>query len=264
MKKKVDVSELSCRVIVGKNGGARTNRMLDPHGDSMSPAQCERFPAETYIGTGNFASVFTHAADPTKVVKFTVDARDAQAARKLLGKRMKGAVEVFDVAQIRGAEGSLYSSVTGTTEKNLPVYGIVAERVDPLPDDWEDAAKMTERAAMKIAEQPGRGFKLPEGLEEQAKADCDYYINLHKPDREKLVKACQRRVGPMLKAVENIAKSGALLTDLRPGNWGLRDGEPVILDFGYGENEKDELAIDLAKAPTGRKTRRMASRRRKR
>lgn len=231
----------------------KTRHATDPL--TLSDTQCSVFPAGKKLGFGSFATVFEHADDPDKVVKFTSDENDALSAAAVRGKRLKGAVRIFDVAELPNV-GTLRT-----------IYGIVAERVQEVSaesdsaiihafDDFLGEEAENRRVSGKRL-RPGEGFDLGPDFTERAVESCAQTV------RDKYRDACPVLTPKLANAVIEAGTVGGIFTtDLHAGNWGFRsDGSPVIIDFGLSRvDPKAERAVQqLAKAP---KPRRVAKRRR--
>jgi hypothetical protein len=201
---------------------------------SLTPTQCERFPSGKKIGQGSFATAYVFPDDEPKVVKFTGDPEDAKAARRLLGKRLKGAVQVYDVAQLKGQEGK-------AGRHKGPIFGIVTERVDPLPTKWYDAVGgvvgVIDDYAVDIEEDLKKTGKIGNRYRERMQKACSKWGN---------APACETQIPVLVEAVEELYENGVFSQDLHPGNWGVRGERPVVLDFGVSATQGEPLPIDLA------------------
>ena len=238
--------EISCRVEAGESVVGWDGRLTE--------AQCSRFPAGKLLGRGSFASAYEHASSPkTKVVKFTTDARDAEAARQLLGKKVAGVVKVYDVAKLRGqiglspvinADGSL--SPRDTPE---PVYAITTERVDKyvgmeyVEPIRELSAWVEKRRRVLLSLAPAKTFKLPAELTQIMDEACQF-----RSANKRLAvdfDDCAAKGRELVAALESAARAGVVLADVHRFNWGMRKGKPVVLDFGVSGGPRTQ-PIDLA------------------
>ena len=229
----------------------KTRHSVDPL--KLTDTQCSVFPTRKKIGAGSFATVFEHADDPAKVVKFTTDVNDARSAAAIKGKKLNGSVHVFDVAELTGVAGF------------KTIYGIVAERVQPVDDstgsavvDFFDSFLGEEIEDRKVAGNrivPGAAFDLGPDFTERAIGDCGNTVI-----RDADVAACPVLIPKLVDAVSEAATVGGIFTnDLHAGNWGYRpDGSPVILDFGLSkiDTAAQKPVQALAKAPQGRRAKR--------
>jgi hypothetical protein len=191
-------------------------------------------------------------------VKFTGDAGDAQAARKLLGKKLKGAVNVFDVAQLRGQTARVpVKNVAGDFEEvdDQPMFAITTERVtSKVPTDWLPAIRgvynqvVAHEDALRADVQARKAkFSVPLKYFNNAVTYCK--VDNEEPNE------CFEKVRALIEAVDELGQHGVFTPDLHGENWGMRGDRPVILDFGvsYGE---DAPAIDLAGRPRRQRRRR--------
>lgn len=226
----------SCKVKAGSTVSRWSGELTD--------AQCARFPAGKRIGTGSFASAYEYQGDRTRVVKFTGDGKDAKASRKLLGKRLRGAVHVYDVAQLRGTDAQMpVEGPDGLRPGSGPIYAIVTERVTPrLPDDWLAASgslyreiEIAQDEIWKAIQTEGEYFSLPVSVVVDATDRC-----LAQGGED-----CRERVLELSRVIDELGQSGVFTADLHPNNWGMRGDQPVILDFGMSQGA-DALPIDLA------------------
>lgn len=236
-----------------------------PLGITLTDAQCARFPPGEYLGSGIFASAYKKAGSRTQVVKFTGDAVEAKNARKLMGKKLKGTVQVFDVAQLRGVTGSLPTNPLKSlaTKKGQPLFALTTELVEETGGVikpatravWNQYREARDNAKTRKAMKPST-FRIRDHVDEaQAIADCVGDIGGE-------ARGCRVFVPKVLDAIDEQAANGIIPLDLHVGNWGVRGGkEPVILDLGVSVDDGEPVKIDLAKAP---KARRMAGRRRTR
>ncbi len=213
----------------------------------LSKTQCAAFPAGQFLGQGSFASTYAHKNDPTKVVKFTSDALDADSAVYLIGKKLKGATEVYDVAELVGHQSS----------EGEPIHAIIAERVKPLsrPDDnkeialiqaFDEPMSFYAQEKFSYAKPPnlksaklGPKFTLPKKLKDSMHGVCSRYERFN-PGKQDCT-----RMDELIDAVEDTAQKAGILTgDLHEGNWGKRpDGSLVILDFGQSKQKDKRPAI---------------------
>lgn len=218
----------------------------------LTEAQCGRFPPGKLVGKGSFAGAYEDREDAGRVVKFTSDANDAKAARVLLGKKLKGAVHVLDVAQLRGqtAETPVRQKDGVFVNKvDQPVYAITTERVRALPRGWSTATNVLmfelESAQAEIRRairDEGEHFSLPTKVVTTAIDRCMQFGG----------EDCRSRVLELSRAVDELGQHGVFTTDLHSGNWGMRGDQPVILDFGVSQGD-DNLPIDLAGRPRRRR-----------
>ena len=249
----IDTSSLSCSVAVGNNASAEIKQ---PNG-RLTEAQCSRFPAGKLLGQGHYGSVFEHAFDPTKVVKFTVDEADAQNSRTLIGKHSKGSVNIFDVAQLNNVEGGYCIEDECNRLDSIPkdVFAIVAEKVNPLPEDFESGWRTIGSAVRNALSYDGNrywakmvrdnDFELPKEVYEYA------YENCYETKRKRVPKGlyptvCKGRINKLIKQYKELTKLGVGSWDLDIRNWGMRNGEPVLMDLGSGFSIPDGRSIDLA------------------
>lgn len=212
----------NCKV---KAGGVVTNWAGD-----LTPEQCARFPAGKVLGAGTFATAYIKADEPDKVVKFTADYADAQAARKLLGKKLQGTVGIYDVAELKGQK----TSVPGFSSYDR-IYAITTERVEQLPTRMHPAAYGTRFLRV--------GYHLAKDkCLKEAGPDDDY--------RE----SCDTVLPKMADALDELRSEGVEAEDTHARNWGLRNGEPVLLDLGVSSFDLATVPpIDLAALRKGKK-----------
>jgi hypothetical protein len=223
----------------------------------LASAQCERFPAGKWIGRGSFASAYEHWEDNRRVVKFTGDAGDAQSSRKLLGQRLKGSVNVLDVARLRGQTAQAPVKNEGGAFEfldNQPVFAITTERVTPnMPKDWLPAIRgvynqVQAHEAELLSEVQSRKERFTVPLKYFNGAITYCRVESKNPDE------CYEKVKTLIEAVDELGQHGVFTPDLHAKNWGMRGDQPVILDFGVSRGD-DSLPIDLAKAPQRRRRR---------
>lgn len=231
----------NCKIEVGYEGAGWEGQ--------LSPSQCRAFPAGDFLGQGSFAIAYEHATDPTKVVKFTIDPLDAKTSKRLVGKDIEGVVRVFDVQKLTGqavpeadvrdervfdpADPAAYRR-----ERNVPIYGIVTERVkqkltDPqyfavnaFWNQYSDRRKYAENTDPK-------DFRLKDIGVNASAATRECVVALPKATKDGKAR-CKDSVKEVFSAVENMAhKGGVIPIDLHEGNWGVgRDNRLVILDLG--------------------------------
>jgi len=204
----------------------KTRHAVDPL--PLTPTQCSVFPTAAKIGQGSFATVFDHAYDHDKVVKFTADHTDARAAYALKGKNLKGAVRVYEVAELVGVH------------PHKTIYGIVAERVSPVRDKIGREAIHAVDAFLSEENYnrnyegnpiiPGRDFDLGPRIRDRAVVSC---LNGGFADG-----ACDI-VPELIEAVEEVGKAGVFTPDLHSDNWGERPDGFTILDFGVSKLDPD-------------------------
>ena len=197
---------------------------------ALTDEQCSRFPPGKRLGQGSFATAYIKADEPDKVVKFTADPEDAKASRKLIGKKLRGTVEIYDVAELRGQS----ITIPGFSKYDR-IYGITTQRVDPLPKKMVASASgtlslwVTFDAALHKCRDLSRKMNQPE-------SECD--VTLPK----------------MKAAIDELRAEGIKAEDTHGGNWGLRNGEPVILDLGVSAIDPATVPpIDLAAIRKGEK-----------
>lgn len=201
---------------------------------ALTDDQCKRFPPDRRIGQGSFASAYVKADEPDKVVKFTADPEDAKASRKLIGKKLRGTVEVYDVAELRGQS----ITIPGFNKYDR-IYGITTQRVDPLPKKMVASASGTLYLRMSF---------------DAALHKCrDLSRKMNQPESE-----CDVTLPKMKAAIDELRVEGIKAEDTHGGNWGLRNGEPVLLDLGVSAIDPATVPpIDLAAIRKGRNMRRM-------
>ena len=248
---------LTCRVSAGGSVAFETGntRQTMP----LSYQQCERFPAGNWLGQGSFASAYEHADDPTKVVKFTGDAREASVARRFLGKKLKGSVTIFDIAKLRGHTATVavptkdFSDFKDKTKQ--PVFALITERVstrlsrpnaNAVSAMWASMGKQRK----DIAKVDPLQFQLADWVDfDDAVKKCAWNMG----GASDAVSLCRPAMNDVFNAVNEQARNGVIPLDLHNGNWGQRpDGSPVILDFGVSSAPGKTPRIDLAKAPKNR------------
>jgi hypothetical protein len=231
---------------------------------TLTDAQCTRFPPGEYLGSGFFASAYAKAGSKTKVVKFTGDAVEAKNARKLMGKRLKGTVRVFDVAQLRGVTGNLPVKPLESlaTTAGQPLFALTTELVKEVPHSgsivgaiqsvWDQYSELRDNPSERKKLKPST-FRARDYVDTVRAIDECAGVHRGNP------KECQVVVKQLLDAIDEQAAHGVIPLDLHFKNWGLRGKQPVILDLGVSVDDKKPVKIDLAKAPRGG---RMARRRR--
>lgn len=252
----------------------------------LSPTQCKLFPAgKTLLGSGYFATVYEHAEDPTKVVKFTTDVDDILASAMVKATNPAGVVKVYEIAELSNVRVNPNRANNPADDERI--YGIVAERVTPLKEARPDLVevadtfrKTVQRATTRSRRageflNPGPDFKWPDAFTADALTECETVLSSATPpwntdgsraprttSRTDAKEACAV-IPKMIGAMTALArKSGVFTPDVHSGNWGFRDdGKLVLIDLGVGRTNPDMLkpVPALAKAP---KRRRMASRRR--
>jgi hypothetical protein len=223
----------------------------------LTPTQCARFQSGRELGQGEFATAYEDARDPTRVVKFTGDALEAAVAARFLGKNLKGSVNVFDIAKLRGQ-----SAVVAVPDKYFvdfderqrqPIFALITERVGELSKVNENAIRQVSSQLRRqrdslIGEAPSR-FRVEDWV------DLDLAIKqcqLDTKDKDQ----CRVKVNQVADAIDEQARNGVIPLDLHTGNWGERpNGDPVILDFGMSSAPGPKVRIDLAKAPRPRRCR---------
>lgn len=197
---------------------------------ALTDAQCSRFPPGKRLGQGSFATAYVKADEPDKVVKFTADPEDAKASRKLIGKKLRGAVEIYDVAELRGQAVDI-----PMFKKYDRIYGITTQRVEPLPRKMLPAASGT--------------LSLPVSFDVALQRCRDMSRKLNQPDSE-----CDVTLPKMKAAIDELRAEGIDAEDTHGGNWGLRNGEPVLLDLGVSAIDPATVPpIDLAAIRKGEK-----------
>jgi hypothetical protein len=235
----------------------------------LSESQCAVFARGPFVGAGSFATVFEHPTDDGKVVKFTTDSDDAKSAAILKGKDLVGAARVYEVAKLENITvPSPMSKVLKDgrwVPMQMPVYGIVAERLDPTNNAPENlkTAILAFKSTVESLEsatgaykdgllEPGPGFKVGEGFTKKALATCrkDFKANGLAKDG-----TCEAVIPKLQAAIEEVGRSGIFTADLHHGNWGKRpDGSFALLDFGISltSPSASRPVPQLAKAPKNR------------
>lgn len=198
----------------------------------LTPAQCKRFPSGEKIGQGSFATAYMSPDDVDgveKVVKFTGDPDDARSAKQLLGKKLKAAVRVYDVAQLKDQK----------SDRREAIYAIKTERVQPLDKAWIDPVF----GVVVVIDQNTKDIK--EDLEKKGKIALRHR-DLMRKTCEKYGADCASKVPVIVEAVEELYANGVFSEDLHAGNWGMRGDQPVVLDFGVSVSPVELQQIDLA------------------
>lgn len=206
----------------------------------LNEEQCAKFRPGARLGSGAYAVAYERKGDPTRVAKFTTDKKDAKSAALLKGKKYKHLVRVEDVRELRGHPG---------------VYGIIAERLK-TGDTLDDVALNILREALADhAHFRGTGeIDADEPLSSLITDDAYKLCKWNEPytawaSRRSSDKAkrCDSHLRQMVTAIDEAIHAGLLTRDLHQGNWGMRDKDHVILDFGHSTTfHKDAPAIDLA------------------
>ena len=229
---------------------AHVSRMRYPL--TLTEQQCSRFPLAEALGTGMNATVFQHAEDPDKVIKITLDAEDAKAARLIKGARHGNLVEIFDVAQLgkKDARGRQFYAIIAEKLKPLSemeqlTVRTVSDYVQDIDDRWSDLAE-------DLGESPDEpsDFGL---IAEIAQDNCEN-LGAEGDIDESEVRDCQRYLPQMAKAMRQMDGAGFRTVDLHGANWGRRTprGELVLLDFGASRLRKVVPEFDLAGRPRRR------------
>lgn len=245
---------------------------VDDWDGKLTPTQCGAFPAmgkeETaapgYIfgfGQGSFAQAYQHAEDPTKVVKFTADAADAEASALVAETPLKGTVRVFKVARLKGQTGTApVMDEFGDFEELLgqPIFGIITEKVDettyPQYTSISAVWNQYKANASIFRAFPPNEFNARDFVDPVAAAD--YCVIETGADDE----TCREVVNDVLDAVnEQAHKIGVIPLDIPPRNWGSRNGKPVILDLGVSAGRNAPRIETLA--GTGKKGQKHMARR---
>lgn len=163
-----------------------------------------------FLGSGAMAVVFR--LSNKRVLKITMSVDDAKANAKIIGKRYKHLLKVYDVWQL-----------------NKEIYAIVAEKLVPLPRDkarvWDEAIRIfkdvdTWNPAESISPRFIRHLdSVKDSLPESPKKDAIM------------------EVFPTLKGLsEDLDKAGILhWNDYRSDNVMLRGHDIVATDFGWSD-----------------------------
>jgi hypothetical protein len=219
----------------------------------LTDAQCARFQRGRELGQGAFATAYEDFTDSGRVVKFTGDAREASVAAKLKGKRLRGSVNIFDIAKLRGQVAVVpipNADFSAFKEKvRQPIFALITERVEAPSDVTERAAGAVWRQLKPqrpyIANEAPARFRVNDWVDTEMAVDqCEKYA----PAKEKA--QCRVKVEQVTDAIDEQAANGVIPLDLHAGNWGERaNGDPVILDFGVSAAPGPKPRIALAKAP---------------
>jgi hypothetical protein len=182
----------------------------------------------------------------------------------LVGKQLKGAVKVYDVAKLKGlrAETELADANGDWKPAKVGIYAIATERLQPLSAVQKAIANgfnqslIPYRSRLQLV--GGRGVTL-------ADAGFDKYKAMEECTDEGYDQlTCAANVSSMVDAVNEVAKeTGVFPIDVHGGNWGLRNGRMVLLDFGVSTGGEDKTKIRQL-AGVGKKGKKMAKRKHRR
>jgi len=203
-----------------------------PIGDTISPTryidilEYLKHPLEgplklKFIGKGMRARVFW-LPDKKRVLKLTKDEDDAEASAKLIGKRMKHLLHVYDVFLV--------------DDIRKPVYGIVAEKLTPLSSSerksWKNGVNSTATVyyeGRSLWRRLSDGGFTPQWIDKVKAALPD--------EKDEWVTSAIEKILPALEAMaEELHRIGVTgLSDLHAGNIMMRGHDLVIVDFGTAD-----------------------------
>lgn len=246
-----------CRVEAGEDVSGWDGR--------LSTSQCARLPPGYEIGKGAFATAYSHATDPSKIIKFTADKEDAVTSAKLLGKNLAQSVRIFDVMKLKHQKATAPVLKKGgkmqfEDKHNQPIFGIVAEKLAEPSNAQKDAAQAFHRVyTRRQGDKPG-SYSTRE-IARMADPETFYIADYVDPylveqecakgsygsDPEAVKKACAVNVGEIFDAVDELAhEAGVIPADLHSGNWGVKpDGKLAILDLGISAGKQKPPRIKL-------------------
>lgn len=212
----------------------------------LTPSQCKRFSPGKKLGRGTFATAYTDAKDPNRVVKFTADMEDAISSAIVANEKPMHAVQIYDVVELKGQKASApvrdrsSSKHSNFSRKNdQPVFAISSQRLDPLSDDQQAAViafglKFAEGdvSPLDIASRTDpKKFRFDDLLDrKEIRKEC--VVRGGSPD------GCHEYVSEIAHAMDEMAFIGIVPLDLHLGNWGSYNGHLQILDFGVSAGLK--------------------------
>lgn len=221
----------------------------------LSQTQVKKlFPAgmpDAALGGGATAKVWARGAD--EVTKVTRDAEDVGA---LL--RAQGLPHVVRVKKVFALDRAGFTS-RGPTQ----TYGIVAERLEPIPKDlhytWIGHAFQKVRktilmdSVLRLDEKNPQAFRLSPESRALLPRSCDLeYTNADYPHRD----ACKRFMVELGETFEKLTQRGIYWADIHPGNFGMgRDGKWKILDLGLSETPLPAKPLPVLAGRTGARRR---------
>jgi hypothetical protein len=175
-------------------------------------------PAKLKLGCGMDACAYAAGSD--SVVKITKDARDAVAAAAIraLDPQPLWAVPIRAVYRLAGEAFVL----------------VLARAEVPLPPEWAEPIEGVFRDTADEKKWGAGGLRAHEWRSRLGYEGWIRNIDLadirHGPNetRKKLRRAVET-IDEMMRALAEIGLDGS---DFHPGNWGMYQGRPVILDFG--------------------------------
>lgn len=178
------------------------------------------------LGTGTRGTAFLVSND--RVFKVTNDDKEAQAASLIQGKNEKSLVRIYAVVHFA----------------DTPYYGILQEKLNPLPDD---IGKEYNNALVKtlvpvwIAKSNGSWETVKELTKKHIK-DQIAKKNLNKEDMDEYVKSVNSSWNMLINKFyirdmfETLQKLGIRFHDFHAGNLMTRDdGQLVLIDLGMSK-----------------------------